>query len=202
MIMRRCLIFWLALSVGCGSLEKKSVSDTAAEEERAKDAPVWVVGALSDSSVDAVSELSLKRKKMRDLSRTVKPQGPLRVNYLLENWGADDYRLIVEVEARTVIDDWQVQVVLHEDQTRKLKLSELSILKPTVNVRGFQDRRYFKLGSVGGGSRLFVTVTGWLAGRAVSKTVAVRLTASDVEPKVCVETERDCVRLLPAKTIY
>jgi len=202
MMMRSFISFCLFLIAGCNSLQNEPISSSGASSERNIAKPLWVSGTLSGPSTDAVIDGSLKVKPDKSRPAVGKPQGPLRVDYLLENWAEDDFRLIVEVGASVVIDIWQVDVVLEGDQSQRVKLSELAVSKPSPNPSEYLDRRYFQLGSLAGGTRLRVSVQGSLAGRAVSKTVAVRLTESRESPKVCAKADRDCVRLLPAQTVY
>ena len=154
--------------------------------------PLWRI--RSEQSAARSQDYSAKIQ-----SRTAKPQGPFTVRYVLENWALDDHRLVVEVQSNQSISDWQVdlpQVI--EKQERATRLA-----KPNIAERGAPEARTFSFGALPEANRLVFTVSAVVSGITASKTVSIPLRSSaNPSAKACDRTEVDCVRLLPAKTIY
>ena len=154
--------------------------------------PLWRI--RSEQSAARSQDYSAKIQ-----SRTAKPQGPFTVRYVLENWALDDHRLVVEVQSNQSISDWQVdlpQVI--EKQERATRLA-----KPNIAERGAPEVRTFSFGALPKANRLVFTVSVVVSGITASKTVSIPLRSSaNPSAKACDRTEVDCVRLLPAKTIY
>ena len=154
--------------------------------------PLWTI--RSEQSAARSQDHSVKTQ-----SRTAKPQGPFTVRYVLERWALDDHRLVVEVQSNQSISDWQVdlpQVV--EKQERATRLA-----KPNIAERGSPEARTFSFGALPKANRLVFTVSAVVSGITASKTVSILLRSSaNPSAKACDRTEVDCVRLLPAKTIY
>ena len=132
-------------------------------------------------------------------SRTTKPQGPFTVRYVLERWALDDHRLVVEVQSNQSISDWQVDLPqVSEKQERAMRLA-----KPNAAERSPPEARTFSFGALPKANRLVFTVIAVVSGITASKTVSIPLRSSaNPSAKACDWTEVDCVRLLPAKTIY
>jgi hypothetical protein len=153
--------------------------------------PLWTI-----RSEQLVAQSQDPRDKSR--TRTNKPQGPFTVRYVLESWALDDHRLMVEVQSNQAISDWQVDFPqLVKGQERLPRLG-----KPKEAKQGVPAVRTFRFDTLPAVNRLLLTVKAAISGVTTSKTIAVPLMAADVVPKVCAETEKDCVRLLPAKTTY
>ena len=154
--------------------------------------PLWTI--RSEQSAARSQDHSVKTQ-----SRTAKPQGPFTVRYVLERWALDDHRLVVEVQSNQSISDWQVdlpQVI--EKQERATRLA-----KPNIAERGAPEVRTFSFGALPKANRLVFTVIAVVSGITASKTVSILLRSSaNPSAKACDRTEVDCVRLLPAKTIY
>ena len=154
--------------------------------------PLWRI--RSEQSAARSQDYSAKIQ-----SRTAKPQGPFTVRYVLESWALDDHRLVVEVQSNQSISDWQVdlpQVI--EKQERATRLA-----KPNIAERGAPEVRTFSFGALPKANRLVFTVSVVVSGITASKTVSIPLRSSaNPSAKACDRTEVDCVRLLPAKTIY
>ena len=154
--------------------------------------PLWTI--RSEQSAARSQDHSVKTQ-----SRTAKPQGPFTVRYVLERWALDEHRLVVEVQSNQSISDWQVdlpQVI--EKQERATRLA-----KPNIAERGAPEVRTFSFGALPKANRLVFTVSAVVSGITASKTVSIPLRSSaNPSAKACDRTEVDCVRLLPAKTIY
>jgi hypothetical protein len=154
--------------------------------------PLWTI--RSEQSAARSQDHSVKTQ-----SRTAKPQGPFTVRYVLERWALDDHRLVVEVQSNQSISDWQVdlpQVI--EKQERATRLA-----KPNIAERGAPEVRTFSFGALPKANRLVFTVIAVVSGITASKTVSIPLRSSaNPSAEACDRTEVDCVRLLPAKTIY
>ena len=154
--------------------------------------PLWTI--RSEQSAARSQDHAVKTQ-----SRTAKPQGPFTVRYVLERWALDDHRLVVEVQSNQSISDWQVDLPqVSEKQERAMRLA-----KPNAAERSPPEARTFSFGALPKANSLVVTVSAVVSGITASKTVSIPLRSSaNPSAKACDWTEVDCVRLLPAKTIY
>lgn len=195
MMIRAVTFFSLMFTVGCASVMKEAAESRPALES----APLWTIGFLvEEPQVDSANLQLLSGSKKREAS-VGKPQGPIRVTYLLEHWGQDDHRLVIEVEARAAIEKWIVSVRGGAEVGNSLiKTKELRISKPADESRAFRERRYYQLGGLTGLDRLLVTVEGVLNEQPISETVSVALVKSSVAPRICNQGDENCLQLLPA----
>jgi len=154
--------------------------------------PLWTI--RSEQIAARSQDHSVKTQ-----SRAAKPQGPFTVRYVLERWALDNHRLVVEVQSNQSISDWQVDLPqVSEKQERAMRLA-----KPNAAERSPPEARTFSFGALPKANRLVVTVSAVVSGITASKTVSIPLRSSaNPSAKACDWTEVDCVRLLPAKTIY
>ena len=168
------------------------VSDGEVSRRANGNGPLWTI--RSEQSAARSQDHGAKTQL-----RSAKPQGPFTVRYVLERWALDDHRLVVELQSNQSISDWQVdlpQVV--EKQERATRLA-----KPNIAERGAPEARTFSFGALPEANRLVFTVSAVVSGITASKTVSILLRSSaNPSAKACDRTEVDCVRLLPAKTIY
>ena len=177
MMIRAVTFFSLMLTVGCASIMKEAAESRPALAS----APLWTIGS-----------------KKREASVS-KPQGPIRVTYLLEHWGQDDHRLVIDVEASGAIEKWIVSVRGGAEVGNSLiKTKELRISKPAGKSRAFRERRYYQLGGLTGLDRLLVTVEGVLNEQSISETVSVALVKSSLAPRICDPGDENCLQIMPA----
>ena len=162
-------------------------------------APLWTIGSLvEEPHVESTNLQLLSGSKKREAS-VGKPQGPIRVTYLLEHWGQDDHRLVIDVEARGAIGKWIVSVRGGAEVGNSLiKTKELRISKPAGKSRAFRERRYYQLGGLTGLDRLLVTVEGVLNEQSISETVSVALVKSSLAPRICDQGDESCLQIMPA----
>ena len=207
MMHRLLVIIGLLSLVACTTLLSQGPQGNTQEISTGASEPLWTMGSLNDTAANhpqphgRAEDPSVEREKI--VSPGIgKPQGPLRVQYLLEQWGQDDHRLIVEVEAQMPLSAWSIVIEAMDQQSRyPIKARELALAKSDSSSRAFRDRRYYQLGSLAGVDRLLVTAKAELLGRAVSKTVSARLKENSIAPRICKDSEGVCTKVLPAKTV-
>ena len=208
MMLRFFVIIGLLSPVACTTLFSQGLQGNIQETSTGASEPLWVIGSLNDPIANHPQAQGRSEDPLVEREKIVspgigKPQGPLRVQYLLEHWGQDDYRLIVEVESQMPLSAWSIAIEALDQQSRfSIKVRELALAKAGSGSRAFQDRRYYQLGSLAGVDRLLVTAETELLGRAVSKTVSVRLKENSIAPRICKNNERVCTKVLPADTTY
>lgn len=207
MKLRLVVIIGLLSLVACTTHLSDELLDNSEETTIGASEPLWIIGSLNHLVANPprqqgrAQDPSLERNKIESQG-TGKPHGPFRVQYLLEHWGQNDYRLVVEVESQTPISAWSIGIEAQDQQSRlPIKTRELALSKADSDSRAFQDRRYYQLGSLAGFDRLLITAKTELLGRAVSKTVSVRLKESSIAPRICKDNEDVCTKVLPAKTV-
>ena len=208
MMLRLVVIIGLLSLVACNMILSHGPQDNTEETGTGASQPLWTIGSLNNSLANHPRQQGRPQDPLVARKKTVspgigKPQGPLRVQYLLEHWGQDDYRLIVEVESQMPLSAWSIVIEALDQKSRfSIKARELALAKADSGSRAFQDRRYYQLGSLAGVDRLLVTAETELLGRAVSKTVSVRLKENSTAPRICKNNERVCTKVLPADTTY
>jgi hypothetical protein len=195
MMIRAVTFFSLMLTVGCASIMREAAESRPALAS----APLWTIGSLvEEPHVESTNLQLLSGSKKREAS-VGKPQGPIRVTYLLEHWGQDDHRLVIDVEARGAIEKWIVSVRGGAEVGNSLiKTKELRISKPAGKSRAFRERRYYQLGGLTGLDRLLVTVEGVLNEQSISETVSVALVKSSLAPRICDPGDENCLQIMPA----
>ena len=206
MMLRFFVIVGLLSPVACTTLLSQGLQGNIQETSTSASEPLWTMGSLNDPVANHPQPQGRAKNPLVEQEKIVspgigKPQGPLRVQYLLEQWAQDDYRLIVEVESQMPLSAWSIAIEALDQQSRfPIKARELALAKSDSGSRAFQDRRYYQLGSLAGVDRLLVTAETELLGRAVSKTVSVRLKERSIAPRICKDNEGVCTKVLPAET--
>lgn len=206
MMLRLVVIIGLLSLVACTTLSSRGPQGNTEATSPGVSEPLWTMGSLNDPIANHPQAQGRSEDPLVERGKIVspgigKPQGPLQVQYLLEHWGQDDYRLIVEVESQMPLSAWSIAIEALDQQSRfPIKARELALAKADSGSRAFQDRRYYQLGSLAGVDRLLVTAETELLGRAVSKTVSVRLKERSIAPRICKDNEGVCTKVLPAET--
>ena len=207
MMLRLLVIIGLLSLVACTTLLSQGLQGNIQETSTSASEPLWTMGSLNDPVANHPQPQGRAKDPLVEQEKIVspgigKPQGPLRVQYLLEQWAQDDYRLIVEVESQMPLSDWSIAIEAMNQQSRyPIKALELTLAKSDSDSRAFRDRRYYQLGSLAGVDRLLVTAKAELLGRAVSKTVSARIKENSIAPRICKDSEGVCTKVLPAITV-